>query len=194
MPARIARRKFIAASTAATALAALPSGPSRAALASVEILETKVISQDGRFYNGWPTVCRRANGQLVVTCSGGREGHVCPFGRVEMMTSDDEGKSWSYAQQINGGRPDGRLVLNKMRTRDTISRELRAAAPGLGVGVAGTVIRDLQAYRDAAQRPPYSTVWDNTGIATWQILDSLIQFGLRLSFVNRKTSEGGGTA
>jgi chromosome partitioning protein len=57
-----------------------------------------------------------------------------------------------FAQQINGGRPDGRLILNKMRTRDTISRELQAAAPGLGVGVANTVIRDLQAYRDAAQQ------------------------------------------
>jgi chromosome partitioning protein len=57
-----------------------------------------------------------------------------------------------FAQQINGGRPDGRLILNKMRTRDTISRELQSAAPDLGVGVAKTVIRDLQAYRDAAQQ------------------------------------------
>ena len=57
-----------------------------------------------------------------------------------------------YAQQINGNRPVGRLILNKMRTRDTISRELRDAAPGLGVGVAATVLRDLQAYRDAAQQ------------------------------------------
>jgi len=57
-----------------------------------------------------------------------------------------------FAQQINEGRPEGRLILNKMRTRDTISRELQAHAPGLGVGVANTVIRDLQAYRDAAQQ------------------------------------------
>lgn len=57
-----------------------------------------------------------------------------------------------YAQEINRGRPDGKLILNKMRTRDTISRELQAAAPELGVGVASTVIRDLQAYRDAAQQ------------------------------------------
>jgi chromosome partitioning protein len=57
-----------------------------------------------------------------------------------------------YAQEINGGRPTGRLVLNKMRTRDTISRELRLAAPELGVDVAANVIRDLQAYRDAAQQ------------------------------------------
>ncbi len=57
-----------------------------------------------------------------------------------------------YAQGINAGRPGGRLLLNKIRTRDTISRELRAAAPGLGVEVLGNVIRDLQAYRDAAQQ------------------------------------------
>ena len=57
-----------------------------------------------------------------------------------------------YAQGINSGRPSGRLLLNKIRTRDTISRELRAAAPGLGVNVATNVIRDLQAYRDAAQQ------------------------------------------
>lgn len=57
-----------------------------------------------------------------------------------------------YAQGINGGRPDGRLVLNKMRKRDTISREVLAAAPNLGVGAAQGVIRDLQAFRDAAQQ------------------------------------------
>lgn len=57
-----------------------------------------------------------------------------------------------YAQGINGGRPDGRLVLNKMRTRDTISRELKEAAPNLGLSVAEHVIRDLQVYRDAAQQ------------------------------------------
>ena len=57
-----------------------------------------------------------------------------------------------YAQGINGGKPDGRLVLNKMKTRDTISHELRENAPKLGLRVATSVIRDLQAYRDAAQQ------------------------------------------
>ncbi len=55
-----------------------------------------------------------------------------------------------FAQGINGGKPAGRIVLNKMRTRDAISRELKTAAPNLGVDVAETLIRDLQAYRDAA--------------------------------------------
>lgn len=57
-----------------------------------------------------------------------------------------------FAQTINSGRPTGRIVLNKMRTRDTISRELTVAAKELGVEVAATLIRDLQAYRDAAQQ------------------------------------------
>jgi chromosome partitioning protein len=57
-----------------------------------------------------------------------------------------------YAQGINNGTPEGRLVLNKMKTRDTISHELRDNAPKLGLQVASNVIRDLQAYRDAAQQ------------------------------------------
>ena len=57
-----------------------------------------------------------------------------------------------YAQGINRGKPEGRLVLNKMVTRSTISRELQVAAPRLGLTVAKNVIRDLQVYRDAAQQ------------------------------------------
>jgi chromosome partitioning protein len=57
-----------------------------------------------------------------------------------------------YAQGINRGRPEGRLVLNKIRRRDNISRELQAAAPKLGIAAAKHAIRDLQAYRDAAQQ------------------------------------------
>jgi chromosome partitioning protein len=57
-----------------------------------------------------------------------------------------------YAQAINGGRPVGRLLLNKMRKRDTISRDLETAAPELGLSVARTTVRDLQAYREAAQQ------------------------------------------
>ena len=39
-----------------------------------------------------------------------------------------------------------------MRTRDDISRELKNAAPTLGLDVSQNVIRDLQAYRDAVQQ------------------------------------------
>lgn len=57
-----------------------------------------------------------------------------------------------YARQINGGRPEGRLVLNKVRTRDRISRSLPEAAAELGVPLLASRVRDLEAFRDAAQQ------------------------------------------
>ena len=63
---------------------------------AAEIGTPAVISREPAYYHGWPTVARRRNGQLVLVCSGGRETHVCPFGRVEMMTSNDEGKTWTW--------------------------------------------------------------------------------------------------
>lgn len=57
-----------------------------------------------------------------------------------------------YAQAIRGGKPEGRLVLNKMKTRGRISRQLIEEAPSLGLQVASSIIRDLQVYCDAPQQ------------------------------------------
>ena len=57
-----------------------------------EVLSHQVISQSPNLYCGWPTLTRRANGELILVFSGGREEHVCPFGRVDMMRSRDNGK------------------------------------------------------------------------------------------------------
>jgi sialidase-1 len=43
---------------------------------------------------------RRKNGELVVAYSGGREGHIDPFGRVEFARSRDDGRSWSWPQVV----------------------------------------------------------------------------------------------
>ncbi len=51
-------------------------------------------------YAGWSTVARRASGELLLVYSGGREGHVCPFGRVELMRSFDEGRTWSWPEVL----------------------------------------------------------------------------------------------
>jgi hypothetical protein len=84
--------------TTGAAFAGVAFGPARRALAApaAEILETKVITHKPNLYHGWPTVGLRKNGQLLVVCSGGREGHICPFGRVEMMRSDDDGQTWGW--------------------------------------------------------------------------------------------------
>jgi len=72
------------------------------------ILETKVISQQPEYYHGWSTVARRANGELWLTWSGGRDAHVCPFGQVVGMTSRDDGKSWTYPRVLLDSATDDR--------------------------------------------------------------------------------------
>lgn len=72
-----------------------------------KVRDLKVISLDD-YYHGWSTVARRANGDLVCVWSGGRESHVCPFGRVEMIVSHDEGETWSFPQVILDGPIDDR--------------------------------------------------------------------------------------
>lgn len=71
-----------------------------AASPKATVQDIKTISQQPELYNGWPTVARRKNGKLVVTWSGGRVGHVCPFGRVEMMTSHDDGETWTWPRVL----------------------------------------------------------------------------------------------
>jgi hypothetical protein len=78
----------------------VPRGASGAEPAGFKVLETRTISHPSRGYIGWPTLTRRAGGQLVVVYSGGREGHVCPFGRVEAMASNDEGATWLWPRVL----------------------------------------------------------------------------------------------
>jgi Neuraminidase (sialidase) len=108
MTCRITRRRWLAASSAAAAAIALPAIRTRAAAPAAEVLEVRSIYPDPAYYTGWPTLCRRANGQLIVTASGGREAHVCPFGRVEMITSDDDGRTWSWPRTLLDGPIDDR--------------------------------------------------------------------------------------
>jgi len=107
------RRSFLGAA-AGLALSAVTPRPLRAAGApGIKVLETKVISgnvisRQRRQYHGWPTLAQRRHGQLVVVCSGGREQHVCPFGRVEMIVSNDEGATWSWPRIILDSAIDDR--------------------------------------------------------------------------------------
>ena len=75
---------------------------------TAQILETKTITPAEEPYAGWPTVARRANGELWVSWSGGRDGHICPMGQVRAMTSKDDGRSWTYPRVIFDGPIDDR--------------------------------------------------------------------------------------
>lgn len=98
--AGMSRRQFLRCTTLASAAAVLGSFQKAQAAPKLEVLGTRVISHEPQYYHGWPTVARRRNGQLLAVCSGGRERHVCPFGRVELMVSSDNGQTWSWPQVL----------------------------------------------------------------------------------------------
>lgn len=102
-------RRILLASTAGLTAAALCTGlQAEEDSAGIELLETRVISRLKQYYHGWPTLARRGNGELLVVCSGGRQRHVCPFGRVELIRSRDEGQSWSFPRVLLDGPIDDR--------------------------------------------------------------------------------------
>lgn len=84
------RRQLVAASPA-LALRAEPKS---------QVLRLQTISAQPSVFHGWPTLARRADGELLVACSGGREAHVCPFGRVELMRSRDNGATWTWPEVL----------------------------------------------------------------------------------------------
>lgn len=95
------RRRF-AASMAAPAVIRAAEAP------RVRIEAVAVISKHPDLYHGWPTVAARRNGDLLAVYSGGREAHVCPFGRVELMRSSDGGKTWSWPEVLMDSPIDDR--------------------------------------------------------------------------------------
>lgn len=82
--------------------------PAAQAVHRIKVAERRVISQQDDHYHGWPTLAKRKSGQLVLVTSGGRESHVCPFGRVELMRSDNQGATWTWPQVLLDGPIDDR--------------------------------------------------------------------------------------
>lgn len=89
---------------------------------AAEILSEVVLCQQPKRYIGWPTIARVANGDLLVVFSGDRDWHVCPWGKIFLIRSTDNGKTWSEPEVLvdtplddrDAGLttlPDGTLVL-----------------------------------------------------------------------------------
>ncbi|MCA9065869.1 MAG: exo-alpha-sialidase [Planctomycetaceae bacterium] len=102
----------VGASAAIAASARFSSATSPSASAAVppnwELRDLQTISLPGDRYYGWPTLGLRKSGELVVVASGGRRHHVCPFGRVDLLQSFDQGDSWTFARTICDGPIDDR--------------------------------------------------------------------------------------
>ena len=56
-----------------------------------------VCENEGSMYNyfAWPTITRLPDGRLAFYASGMRTRHVCPFGKVTVCYSEDDGKTWT---------------------------------------------------------------------------------------------------
>ncbi len=108
MHSSFSRRAFLGSAAALSASAAFGFSFQRKASPVAKVHDIRTISKTPEIYHGWPTLTRRKNGQLLVVWSGGREEHVCPFGRVDMMTSDDNGESWTWPRTLLDGAIDDR--------------------------------------------------------------------------------------
>lgn len=65
-----------------------------------EILWVRPICVETNRYIGWPSVCRLKNGDIIAVFSGDRSYHICPWGKVQMVRSTDDGESWSAPTTI----------------------------------------------------------------------------------------------
>ena len=111
--------------------------------ARAEILWVRPICVEPGRYVGWPSVCRLANGDLMAVFSGDRDRHVCPFGKVQMVRSSDEGETWSRPVTIADApiddrdagivqMPDGEIVVTYFTSLAYRSQKFLATdwAPG----------------------------------------------------------------
>jgi len=66
-----------------------------------ETLKTICSNENGLHrYFGWPSVAKLQNGSLAMVASGFRLTHICPFGKVILCRSYDEGKTWGAPEII----------------------------------------------------------------------------------------------
>lgn len=114
MNRKLSRRDFMKynASAALAGVCAAPFLSSRVYGATITpefqtLEETRVFSSPPEYYYGWPTIAKRGD-ELLVVASGGREGHVCPFGRVDLFRSKDNGKTWTWPQTLYDSPIDDR--------------------------------------------------------------------------------------
>jgi hypothetical protein len=77
-------------------------------MTSIQVEDIWAIEAPGAGYASAPTLTKTQNGELMAVYSGGRKHHVCPFGQVHLITSRDEGKTWTWPRVLIDGAIDDR--------------------------------------------------------------------------------------
>ncbi len=174
----LSRRTFLLQSSLACALA--PAILTRAQAPAITTASpTRTISHLPHRYHGWPTVARRKNGQLVLAYSGGRESHVCPFGRVELMQSDSEGQHWTWPRIIHDGAIDDRDAGILETPQGTL---------------IATTFSSL-AYESILDRQQPTSSWSSDRLAAWNAVQRRLSSAARQAQLGQWTlrSTDGGT-
>jgi sialidase-1 len=94
--------------TASTATIDVARIPSSGEVVRITKPVTKIISHQSAYYHGWATTTAGRDGTLFLVYSGGRDYHVCPFGRVDFMVSKDGGENWSWPRTVADSLTDDR--------------------------------------------------------------------------------------
>ena len=138
---RYTRREMLITSAGAVAVGAWARGEANAAAPSATIESLEIISHQPHLYGGWPTLTRRADDELLLVWSGGREAHVCPFGQVHMMQSPDGGRTWTFPRVLIDSAIDDRdagILVTEAGTLLATTFTSLAYEPGLAKAEAGS--------------------------------------------------------
>lgn len=185
-PLRINRRNFLrwAGGISAAAVirppglfAAEPDAP------RMTLLEIRVISRDPRHYHGWPTLARRRNGELLLAYSGGREGHVCPFGRVELMVSRNDGRDWGWPQ-----------VLFDSPIDDRDAGALETASGALLITTFTSLAYEAALGKAERRKPGATDAWPRQRLEAWRAAHERISAGERQASLGQwllRSTDGG---
>ena len=156
----VSRRRFLRQAGGATAAAILAPHVRAQSNLGIKVHETRIISREPQYYCAWPTIARRKSGELFVVWSGGREGHICPFGRVEMMVSRDDGATWQWPQTLIDGPSDDRdagVMETASGTLLATTFTSLAYEPGLAKAIA------------MAKKPGTPGAWPPEKLERWQL-------------------------
>lgn len=77
----------------------------------MKVLRKGIIAKGGYTFgqgNYWPSVARLPDGRLAAVWSGGRHAHVCPYGKVLISYSSDEGVTWTEPSVLYDNSLDDR--------------------------------------------------------------------------------------
>lgn len=125
---------------------------------NAQIHQTRCISHQADLYHGWPTLARRKSGELLLAYSGGRERHVCPFGRVELMRSHNEGKTWGWPRVIIDTEIDDRDAGVMETDKGTL-----LITTFTSIGYAKRLAREVENVRTGK-----SGAWSEAHLNRWQ--------------------------